>query len=254
VVEPSVDLLTPIVTEPVREIPLEPTTTPTPLPAIDLASILAEPVRTPTPQPTHPRRTPPTPTGPPQPPPPVLLAPHPCQHCGHGLTTPINRKAATPECPACHRLTSVYAIQFRCQKCGVLLEAPKSQGGTPCPCPTCQAAIIVPKLELLEKQPWPNDPDFFACECPGCHQRLIASRKEVGQSGVCPYCRVVITVPNYGTALPSTREPIVARQGSAPRTGRTVPCEHCGARLPPMALTCPMCGEPNPHRREYPTG
>jgi hypothetical protein len=273
-VDTTGNLLAALLTEPVRELPLQPQTptpttrpaskrTPTPEPTAPsppaelISEILAGPLgTTPLPyrlraQPT--RRTTPTAQQPSQLL--LLIAPHNCQHCRAPITTPINRRAATVQCPHpdCKKTTSVYALQFRCGSCAALLETPQRLAGQQHPCPACAYLTLVPLLELLPTPPWPNDPDFFACTCPSCSGRLIARRDSVGLSAVCSHCHVVIPVPVYGVALGNTREPVVVDPRQNLKTVRRMHCTVCDSLIPVTVRACPICLTPN-RPGDYPTG
>jgi len=183
-----------------------------------------------------------------------LVEKHRCQHstCKHALPLAIERSEATVVCPACRNATSVYALVFRCELCAALLESPRVLHGVARSCPACTRSIRVPQLELRDRPPWPDHPDYFACDCPSCQGRLVARRGDVGERAVCSHCRVIVVVPSYGTSLRAP-SPVVDDPRDVLHSHGTVLCANhtCGAHIPVEVNACPICKQPN-RLREYP--
>lgn len=150
----------------------------------------------------------------------------------------------TVNCPVCYNRTSIYAIQFPCWHCQALLESPSHAQGQPAVCPKCERDLSVPHdviyLPCMERLD--HLTNCFAFFCPNCEREAIAEKKNVGLYGVCPYCLIVMEVPNWGhEAKPEPPRPSADPLASL-KESATIRCTSCGSHIPARSRLCWQCG------------
>lgn len=158
-----------------------------------------------------------------------LVGAHVCQHCRATLPLSADREHATKVCPHCRLQTSLYAILWHCPGCRKLLEAPTGDAGEPYRCKGCGRAGVVPQRVVWTAKTVRNGTaKRFYFPCPTCRRPLQSEWPNVGKTGVCPTCHILVSVPSYGTG---------SVQASTPDLSITELLQNA------LGRRCPVCGE-----------
>ena len=124
-------------------------------------------------------------------------------------------------------------IHFGCSNCTTALVARRNQAGKRLRCPLCNTAIVVPR-ESRSQTPAeayavanesggtapPAAEQGFYVNCPVCRTRIHATRKQAGQTIVCPDCGTKVTIPaaSQQQALPAAS---ARKAGPPPRRSKS---------------------------------